>query len=470
MLQFFFKHQLNIMLALQSICAIIILLTLMTKNLSRQRKFAIILLEVSAIIFLGASRTYNLYKDQTSTMALYMVRFAKFFDYFMSHFVIFAFSIYLRDLYKNEGGLKKTPVLIYISDLFLGLGILMIIVSQFTGFYYYFDEAGNYSRGPGRLLNYILPFLALFCILICVIRNYKRLSNNLRIPIILFMVLPLAATIIQFFIKGSSLSNISTVGMAIVLYIFAIQELNRTIEAAHKREVQMLENYKKELEETVEIRTHELKIANEKANTLLLNILPAPVARELTENPGKTISQKYPNATVLFTDIVGFTKMSSSMTAEETVTMLNKMVSLFDERAEREGIEKIKTIGDAYMAVTGLTDQAQNDGVIKMIKFARGLLQDVQAYNQANNQNIQIRVGINSGNLVAGVIGKNKFIYDVWGDTVNVASRMESSGQPMQIHVSESVYQQTKDKENFSQSVQIDVKGKGLMNTYFVGK
>nr|MCR5187681.1 adenylate/guanylate cyclase domain-containing protein [Treponema sp.] len=226
----------------------------------------------------------------------------------------------------------------------------------------------------------------------------------------------------------------------------------------------------KELEETVELRTHELKIANEKANNLLLNILPAPVARELTENPGKTISKKYPNATVLFTDIVGFTKMSSSMTAEETVTMLNRMISLFDERAEREGVEKIKTIGDAYMAVTGLSENSQNDGVLRMLRFAYGLLKDVASFNKTYNQNIQIRVGINSGNLVAGVIGKNKFIYDVWGDTVNVASRMESSGQPMKIHVSESVYKQSNQKVPYTGAVQIDVKGKGLMNTYFVGK
>ena len=115
-----------------------------------------------------------------------------------------------------------------------------------------------------------------------------------------------------------------------------------------------LENYQKELEHTVELRTKELKAANEKARNLLLNILPEEVAKELSENPDKIISQKYPNATVLFTDIVGFTKLSSTMTAEETVTMLNNLTSLFDERSERDGVEKIKTIGDAYMAVTGL--------------------------------------------------------------------------------------------------------------------
>ena len=156
------------------------------------------------------------------------------------------------------------------------------------------------------------------------------------------------------------------------------------------------------------------------------------------------------------------------MTAEETVTMLNNLTSLFDERSERDGVEKIKTIGDAYMAVTGLNKNQKNDGVMRMIKFALGLLKDVDDFNQKYNQNLQIRIGINSGNLVAGVIGKKKFIYDVWGDTVNVASRMESSGKPMQIHLSPSVYLQAKDKLPPLEPVKVDIKGKGIMDTYFL--
>lgn len=159
--------------------------------------------------------------------------------------------------------------------------------------------------------------------------------------------------------------------------------------------------------------------------------------------------------------------MSSSMTAQETVSMLNGMTSLFDIRSEKEGIEKIKTIGDAYMAVTGLSDNPNNNGAEKMIKFAKGLLEDVKEFNEKNKMNIQIRIGINSGDIVAGVIGKKKFIYDVWGDTVNVASRMESSGYPMKIHVSENVYQQVRGNCSFYKPVDVEIKGKGLMKTYF---
>lgn len=224
------------------------------------------------------------------------------------------------------------------------------------------------------------------------------------------------------------------------------------------------------LEKKVEDRTKELKLANEKAESLLLNILPKEVAAELTEHPDRTIAKKYHNATVLFTDIVGFTKMSGTMTAENVVTMLNGLVSKFDERAKIEGIEKIKTIGDAYMAATGLSEENSERSVEKMLRFAQGLIEDVEEFNKTWESNIQIRIGINSGDLVAGVIGKSKFIYDIWGDTVNVASRMESTGMPMKIHVSEATYAQTKNTFSYGDSVEVEVKGKGKMTTYFIGQ
>ncbi len=214
--------------------------------------------------------------------------------------------------------------------------------------------------------------------------------------------------------------------------------------------------------------TEALKVEKKKSESLLLNILPKEIADELSRNPGMTIARDYPNATVLFTDIVGFTKMSGGMTAHDVVEMLNKITSLFDERATREKIEKIKTIGDSYMAAAGLVESAENDGAQKIVRFAQGLLQDIERYNESSPVKIQIRIGVNSGNLVAGVIGKTKFIYDIWGDTVNVASRMESSGQPMKIHVSQSVWERTKDSFEYGELVETEVKGKGLMKTYYL--
>ena len=229
-----------------------------------------------------------------------------------------------------------------------------------------------------------------------------------------------------------------------------------------------VEEENKKLEATVKERTKELEEEKNRSESLLLNILPKEIARELTAHPDRTLAKEYPNVTVLFTDIVGFTKISGEMTAEEVVTMLNKMFTLFDERAQREGIEKIKTIGDAYMAATGLTQEQYNDGAFKMLRFAKGLLSGVQTFNETSPVKLLIRLGINSGPVVAGVIGKTKFIYDIWGDTVNVASRMESTGLPMRIHVTETTKAQTSSLYQYSKNTEIDVKGKGMMKTYFL--
>ena len=229
-----------------------------------------------------------------------------------------------------------------------------------------------------------------------------------------------------------------------------------------------VEEENKKLENTVKERTKELEAEKNRSENLLLNILPKEIARELTAHPERTIAKEYPNVTVLFTDIVGFTKISGEMTAEEVVTMLNKMFTMFDERAQREGIEKIKTIGDAYMAAAGLSEEPYNDGALKMIRFAKGLLEDVQAFNEKSNIKLMIRLGVNSGPVVAGVIGKTKFIYDIWGDTVNVASRMESTGLPMKIHVTETTKDQTLSRYQYSANTEIDVKGKGMMKTFFL--
>ena len=229
-----------------------------------------------------------------------------------------------------------------------------------------------------------------------------------------------------------------------------------------------VEEENKKLETTVKERTKELEAEKNRSENLLLNILPKEIAKELTAHPERTIAKEYPNVTVLFTDIVGFTKISGEMTAEEVVTMLNKMFTMFDERAQREGIEKIKTIGDAYMAAAGLTEEEFNDGALRMMRFAKGLLEDVQAFNEKSNIKLMIRLGVNSGPVVAGVIGKTKFIYDIWGDTVNVASRMESTGVPMRIHVTEATKDQTVSRYQYSKNTEIDVKGKGMMKTFFL--
>lgn len=469
MIAYFIAYQKFVMLFLMGACLLTGFLVLITKNLCAHRKIAIFMLEISAVLYLCAPIIYITYDGVPGVSLKWVLRVSRFVDYLAPLLMLFSFSLYLRDLFSLEKHKsKKTYVLLTVADVILLIGFILLILAQFFGFYYFIDEFNHYQRSNGRIIATVIPGLCMIIQIICILSKYKIISKRVRLPIVLFLAIPICTSILQIVIHGFYITNISIVCMAIVLYVFIVQDSNEEIELAHKREMEILENHKKDLEIKVEERTQELRIANEKAEHLLLNILPEPIARELTEHPDKTISQKYPNATILFTDIVGFTKMSSEMSAEETVSMLNEIVSLFDKRAKEEGIEKIKTIGDAYMAATGLTTNADNNGAIRMLRFAVGLLRDIKQFNEKSSVKIQIRIGINSGNLVAGVIGKSKFIYDVWGDTVNVASRMESTGEPMHIHVSETTYLQTKEKVPFKGPYAIEVKGKGQMNGYFL--
>ena len=230
-----------------------------------------------------------------------------------------------------------------------------------------------------------------------------------------------------------------------------------------------VEEENRKLEDTVKERTKELQEEKNRSEHLLLNILPEEVAKRLTLDNNAKIADKIENASVLFADIVDFTKMTSTLDADTVVGALNSLYSRIDERAKREGIEKIKTIGDAYMAATGLFgNEPAEKNAVALVKFAQGMLQDIEDFNATSNVKLFMRIGINSGSLIAGVIGKTKFVYDIWGDTVNVASRMETSGQTSRIHVSENTMSLTKNAINYSEPVEMEIKGKGAMKTYFL--
>ena len=177
-----------------------------------------------------------------------------------------------------------------------------------------------------------------------------------------------------------------------------------------------------------------LQFEKEKSERLLLNILPRPIADRLKSGE-RTIADNYSAVTVMFADLVGFTQFSSRTNAGELVTMLNQIFTAFDRLVERHGLEKIKTIGDSYMVVGGLPI-ARNDHAIAVAEMALELLEAIAIINREVGSERAIRIGINSGPVVAGVIGRKKFSYDLWGSTVNLAARLESGGMPGQIHVS----------------------------------
>lgn len=204
----------------------------------------------------------------------------------------------------------------------------------------------------------------------------------------------------------------------------------------------------------------------EKAERLLLNILPEAIAHKLKQSHD-SIAENFDEVTILFADIVGFTPLSSRLKPIQLVNLLNEIFSAFDTLADKLGLEKIKTIGDAYMVAGGLPIE-RDDHAEAMAEMALEMQEALVRFRAERGENVQIRIGINTGVVIAGVIGTKKFIYDLWGDAVNVASRMESSGEPGQIQVTESTYLHLKDKYELDQRGTIKVKGKGEMKTYWL--
>ena len=218
---------------------------------------------------------------------------------------------------------------------------------------------------------------------------------------------------------------------------------------------------------------HEINIqlqeANKMTDKLLLNVLPAKIAKRLLKNESP-IADYFQNTTVLFADLAGFTKLSSTSSPNHIVEILNTIFYEFDLLTEKYGLEKIKTIGDNYMCVGGVPDEDPNHAY-SIALFSLDILSVIQKYAEVFKEPLSLRIGFNSGDVVAGVIGKNKFVYDLWGDTVNTASRMESYGEIHKIQVSEASYELLKDSFHFEERTPIEMKGKGFMKTYFlVGK
>ena len=209
-----------------------------------------------------------------------------------------------------------------------------------------------------------------------------------------------------------------------------------------------------------------LRIEQEKSERLLVNILPKPIAERLKHSTS-AIAEQFSDATILFADIVGFTPLSARMSPIELVDLLNQMFSTFDQLAEKHELEKIKTIGDAYMVVGGLPIP-RSDHAQAIAAMALDMQQAITSFQVDKNEPFQIRIGINTGPVVAGVIGIKKFIYDLWGDTVNVASRMESQGVPGCIQVSAKTYKLLQHQFLFEKRGAIAVKGKGKMTTYWL--
>lgn len=203
-----------------------------------------------------------------------------------------------------------------------------------------------------------------------------------------------------------------------------------------------------------------------KSEKLLLNILPRKVANELKRN-GTSQPQTFEGVSVLFSDFVNFTRISSTMSPGDLISELSQFFTEFDQAVEQYGCERIKTIGDAYLAVCGLP-QAHSDHAVRLLQVAKAMLEAVNRHNLRSEQHWEIRIGLHCGTVVGGIVGTKKYIYDVFGDAINTASRMESNSHPMRINVSEDFYRQVQDQESWEARPDAEVKGKGTMKMYFL--
>lgn len=223
---------------------------------------------------------------------------------------------------------------------------------------------------------------------------------------------------------------------------------------------------KKRLRDQEQAYLQQLQAEQARSERLLLSILPRTVAEQLKHDQS-TIAESFAEASVMFADIVNFTEISTNRPAIEVVSLLNEIFSAFDSLAERYGLEKIKTIGDAYMVVGGIPVPQPNH-VTAIADMALAMQRVIVDFNTKTGESISLRIGISTGPVVAGVIGTKKFIYDLWGDTVNIASRMEAHGIPNCIQVTEFTYSYLKDQYVLERRGSIPIKGKGEMLTYLL--
>jgi class 3 adenylate cyclase len=211
----------------------------------------------------------------------------------------------------------------------------------------------------------------------------------------------------------------------------------------------------------------QLQVEQEKSEQLLLSILPKPIAERMKK--GETnIADGHADATVLLADLVGFTSLSAHIDPEEIVQLLNEVFSAFDVLVEKHGLEKIKTIGDAYMVAGGIS-VARPDHAEAIAELAIDLREEIERLNRQYDTSIRLRIGISTGPVVAGVIGRKKFAYDIWGETVNLAFRLESTAEAGKIQIAESTYERLKDKYEFEKKHSVDAKGNSEPSAYWLG-
>ena len=317
--------------------------------------------------------------------------------------------------------------------------------------------------GAGILL---FCFLALVGVLVGTLRGGLALQLNPNESPILFALVALSILAIPISMSAYLAWNFANVSKRLKAELLQVESLSKKARAQEEEKQRMLESRQEELGREVALRTKQLRSEKQKSDELLLNILPEEVADELKEK-GFAQARLHDDVTVLFTDFVDFTRYSEKLTPAEIVAELDNCFKAFDEIITRHGLEKIKTIGDAYMAVAGLP-VPHPDGAAASVRAALDIRDYIFQRRAENPESFDIRIGVHSGPVVAGIIGVKKFAYDVWGDTVNTASRMEQSSEAGKVNISDATHALVGSRFECSFRGEVAVKGKGLMGMYFV--
>ena len=289
MFEFLAENQLNIMLALGSICGITAVYSLVSRSISLRRKVALIGMDLSSMVLLFSDRYAYIYRGRADTLGFFMTRTSNFLVFTMTIVVIFCVNQYIKDLCINEGRAEKVPNVLYVNDELAAIGILLIIVSQVTGFYYMFDENNRYVRAPGYIVSYVIPVLMAVIEITVVMKYYRRFRKKIFFPLVSFSIMPLVGGLIQYFVYGISFINIGIVLMVIIIYMFVLMDINESIERAHRLEMESLREEKRSMKRMFDQTANAFVAAVEKKDPFLQGHAArvANIARRIAKLSGK---------------------------------------------------------------------------------------------------------------------------------------------------------------------------------------
>ncbi len=380
-------------------------------------------------------------------------------EYLSAFITVVLWGFFLRTLFP-----KEFPKAMLITIGFAGIAEAGIII--FTRAYVY---TSTLFLSAFQLISLIIMLYYLFVITKALL-NKRSMSGFLFFCLIIVLLAVVNDILYERLVINTALIIPYTAFLFVILQAYLLaKRISRAYQAAENLSAQLnLANIN--LEQKVVERTHELETEKKKADDLLLNILPAETAEELKVK-GRSDTRFYEEVTVMFTDMVGFTRISEQLDPQLVVAEIDHCFSAFDKIVEACGVEKIKTIGDAYMCVGGLpavNDTHAQDVVRAALQIMAFMEQRKKEREQAGQIPFEIRVGIHTGPVIAGIVGVHKFAYDIWGDTVNTAARMEQNSRTGKINISGATYERVKDKFKCTYRGKIDAKNKGMIDMYFV--